>query len=80
MDQVHELQVLVSKLKNLEIKVFDALQISTILSKLPQFWNNYRKKIMHSMVSLFVEQFMTQIQIKCETRAHDALFHPLIRM
>lgn len=35
MDQVHELQVLVSKLSELQIKIRDSLQIGAILSKLP---------------------------------------------
>ncbi|XP_009798691.1 uncharacterized protein [Nicotiana sylvestris] len=57
MDQIHELQILVSKLSDLEVKIPDALQISAILSKLPSFWNDYRKKILHSSEKLTVEQF-----------------------
>ena len=48
MDQVHELQILVSKLGKLEIKIPDSLQVRTILSKLPPSWSEYREKIWHS--------------------------------
>jgi hypothetical protein len=37
MDQVHEIQMLISKLSNLDIKVPDSLQAGAILSKLPPY-------------------------------------------
>ena len=73
MDQIHELQILVSKLSYLEVKIFDALQIGAILSKLPSSWNNYRKQILHCTDQLTVEQFRTHLQIESETCARDAL-------
>ena len=48
MDQVHELQVLVSKLKDLKVEVPESLQVGGIISKLPPSWNNYRKKLLHT--------------------------------
>ncbi|XP_075074624.1 uncharacterized protein LOC142162200 [Nicotiana tabacum] len=76
MDQIHELQILISKLSDLEVKIPDALQIGAILSKLPSSWNDYRKKILHSMDKMTVEQFRTHIQIESETRARDAISQP----
>ncbi|XP_075077346.1 uncharacterized protein LOC142164072 [Nicotiana tabacum] len=76
MDQIHELQILISKLSDLEVKIPDALQIGAILSKLPSSWNDYRKKILHSMDKMTVEQFHTHIQIESETRARDAISQP----
>ncbi|XP_075096566.1 uncharacterized protein LOC142174633 [Nicotiana tabacum] len=73
MDQIHELQILISKLK---VKIPDALQIGAILSKLPSSWNDYKKKILHSMDKMTVEQFRTHIQIESETRARDAISQP----
>jgi hypothetical protein len=35
MDQVHEIQILISKLSDLDIKVPDSLQMGVVLSKLP---------------------------------------------
>ncbi|OIT29987.1 hypothetical protein A4A49_57803, partial [Nicotiana attenuata] len=75
MDQIHELQILVSKLSDLEVKIPDALQIGAILSKLPSSWNNYRKKILHSTDKLTIEQFRTHLQIESETRARDEIVH-----
>ncbi|XP_019235458.1 PREDICTED: uncharacterized protein LOC109215803 [Nicotiana attenuata] len=75
-DQIHELQILVSKLSDLEVKVPDALQIGVILSKLPSSWNDYRKKILHFSDKLTVDQFRTHLQIESETRARDAIVHP----
>ena len=48
MDQVHELQVLVSKLKDMEVEVSEAFQVGEIIAKLPPSWNNYRKKLLHT--------------------------------
>ncbi|OIT18967.1 retrovirus-related pol polyprotein from transposon tnt 1-94, partial [Nicotiana attenuata] len=75
MDQIHELQILVSKLSDLEVKIPDALQVGAILSKLPSSWNNYRKKILHSTDKLTIEQFRTHLQIESETRARDEIVH-----
>ena len=55
MDQVHELQILVSKTTDLEIKVPDSLQVGPILSKLPPSWNEYRKKVLHSAESITID-------------------------
>lgn len=76
MDQIHELQILVLKLSDLEVKIPDALQIDVILSKVPSSWNDYRKKILHLMDKMTVEQFRTHIQIESETRARDAISQP----
>ncbi|OIT19946.1 hypothetical protein A4A49_61263, partial [Nicotiana attenuata] len=76
MHQIHELQILVSKLTDLEVKIPDALQIGAILSKLPSSWNDYRKKILHSSEKLTVEQFRTRIQIESENRIRDTFMQP----
>ena len=71
MDQVHELQILVSRLRDLEVTVPDTLQIGAILSKLPPSWNNYRKKVLQTPESFTMEQFHTHLQIECETLIRD---------
>lgn len=48
MDQAHELQVLISKLMDLKVKVPEALQVVRIIEKLPTNWNDYRKKLLHT--------------------------------
>ena len=74
MDQVHELQVLVSRLRDLDVKVLDVLQICAILSKLPLSQNDYRNKVLHSTDKLTLQQFQTHLQIESETCVHDAQF------
>ena len=63
MDQVHENQILTSKLSDLDIKVPDSLQVGVVLSKLPPFWNEYRKKMLHSTINCTFDQFQTHLQI-----------------
>ena len=48
MDQVHEFQVLVTKLKDLKVVVPESLQVGGIIAKLPTTWNDYRKKLLHT--------------------------------
>jgi len=35
MDQVHDLQALVNRLKDLKVKIFESLQVGAIISELP---------------------------------------------
>ena len=51
LDQVSELQILVSKLKDLKVEVGEPLQVGAIIAKLPPSWNDYRKKLLHSSES-----------------------------
>ena len=46
MEQVDELFVLVSRLKDFKIEVSEQLQVATIIAKLPTTWNDYRKKLL----------------------------------
>ncbi|GLT33021.1 hypothetical protein SLA2020_076440 [Shorea laevis] len=77
MDQVHELQILVSRMSELEIKIPDSLQVGAILSKLPPSWNDYQKKVLHLDEILTMEQFQTHLQIEVESRSRDAILAPL---
>ncbi|GKV17784.1 hypothetical protein SLEP1_g28245 [Rubroshorea leprosula] len=75
-DQVHELQILVSRMSELEIKIPDSLQVGAILSKLPPSWNDYRKKVMYSDEILTMEQFQTHLQIEAKNHSRDAILAP----
>ena len=72
MDQIHQLQILVSRLRDLDTVVPDSLQIGAILSKLPPSWNEYRKRVLHSPQSFTIEEFQTHLQIESENRLCDA--------
>lgn len=74
LDQVHELLVLVSKLRELKIVIPDPMVVGTIMAKLPQTWNNYRKKLLHMVEDISLEDLQKGIQIEEETRNRDKNF------
>ncbi|XP_030514472.2 uncharacterized protein LOC115728266 [Rhodamnia argentea] len=47
LEQVHELQVLVNKIRALKIDIPEAFQVGAIITKLPSSWKNYGKRLMH---------------------------------
>ncbi|KAB2635301.1 S2-RNase [Pyrus ussuriensis x Pyrus communis] len=73
-DQVHELLVLVSKLRELKIVILDPMIVGAIMAKLPQTWNNYRKKLLHMVKDISLEDLQKGIQIEEETRNRDKNF------
>ncbi|XP_057993054.1 uncharacterized protein LOC131174037 [Hevea brasiliensis] len=74
MDQVHELHVLVSKLKDLKVIVPESLQVGGIIAKLPPSWNDYRKKLLHTTEDFSLEQIQKHLRIEEETRNRDKKF------
>ena len=46
-NQVDKFIILVSRLKDLKVDVFEQLQVTTLITKLPTTWNDYRKKLLH---------------------------------
>ena len=71
MNQVDELQVLVSKLKDLKVEVSETLQVAVIIAKLPQSWNDFRKKLLHTSETITIDQLLTHIRIEEETRIRE---------
>ena len=57
LDQVHELQILVNKLRDLSINIHESFQVGAIIAKLPPSWNNFRKKLFHMSEDLMLKQF-----------------------
>jgi hypothetical protein len=77
MDQVHELQVLVNKLRDLKVEVSEPMQVGAIIAKLPPNWNDYRKKLIHTTEDFTIEQIQKHLRIEEETRIRDKnLFFP----
>ncbi|KAM1613448.1 hypothetical protein EV1_001893 [Malus domestica] len=74
LDQVHELLVLVSKLRELKIVIPDPMIVDAIMVKLPQTWNNYRKKLLHMVEDISLEDLQKGIQIEEKTRNRDKNF------
>jgi hypothetical protein len=67
MDQVHELQTLVNKFRDLKVVVFDTMQVGAIIGKLPPSWNDYRKKLMHITKYFTIEKIPKHLRIEEET-------------
>ena len=57
LDQVHELQILVNKLRDWLINIPKSFQVGAIITKLPPSWNNFRKKLLHMSEDLTLEKF-----------------------
>lgn len=77
MDQVHELQVLVNKLRDLKVEVSKPLQVGAIIAKFPLNWNDYRKKLIPTIEDFTIEQIQKHLRIEEETQICDKnLFFP----
>ncbi|XP_031390808.1 uncharacterized protein LOC116203272 [Punica granatum] len=76
MDQVHELQILVSRLRDLKVIIPKSLQVGAIISKLPLSWNNYRKKLLHMTEDFTVEKKLRHLHIEEEIQKRDAMYLP----
>jgi len=74
MDQVNELQVLFSKLKNLKVKVPEVLQVGGIIAKLLSSWNDYEKKLLHTIEEFSFKHFKKHLWIEEETTIHVQKF------
>ena len=70
LDQVHELQILDNKLRDLSINIPELFQMGAITVKLPPSWNNF-KKFLHVSEDLTLEQFGQYLQIEEESWVRD---------
>ena len=53
---IHELQVIVNKLKFLKIELLKAFQVGVIVAKLPLSWKGYWKRILHKNEDYSLEE------------------------
>ncbi|XP_027120584.1 uncharacterized protein LOC113766443 [Coffea eugenioides] len=68
MDQIHDLQVIVSKLHDLKVEISESLQVGAIIAKLPTSWNDYKKKLLHTTESFTIDQILKHLRIEEDTR------------
>ncbi|KAK5802757.1 hypothetical protein PVK06_030376 [Gossypium arboreum] len=78
MDQVHELQVVISRFRDLKVVILELLQVRAIILKLPLSWNNYRKKLLHMAEDFTVEKILMHLRIEEETQKRDVVYLPQI--
>ena len=64
--QVYELQILVSRLRDLQEVILKSLQVKAIISKLCSTWNDYRKKLLHLGKDFIVEKLLRHLRIEEE--------------
>ncbi|KAK0586627.1 hypothetical protein LWI29_009886 [Acer saccharum] len=71
LDQIHELQILVTKLCELKVEISESFQVGAIITKLPSSWNDYRKKLLHRRDDISLEELQKHLRIEEETRSRD---------
>ena len=76
LNQVHELQVLVNRLRDLKMVPSEIFQVGAIISKLPSTWNDCRKKLLHMQECFTAEKIMRHLRIKEETQKRHSLDLP----
>ncbi|XP_058752781.1 uncharacterized protein LOC131625959 [Vicia villosa] len=69
--QVHELQVLVNKIKAVKIDIPETFQVGAIIAKLPPSWKGYRKKLLHSSEDFYLEKNQKHLRIEEESKARE---------
>ena len=69
--QIHELQVIVNKLKVLKIELPKAFQVGAIVAKLPPSLKGYQKRILHKSEDYSLEEIQKHFQIEEESRSKD---------
>ncbi|KAJ9687220.1 hypothetical protein PVL29_015897 [Vitis rotundifolia] len=71
--QIHELQVIVNKLKVLKIELPKAFQVGAIVAKLPSSWKGYQKRILHKSEDYSLEEIQKHLRIEEESRSRDKM-------
>ncbi|XP_050900957.1 uncharacterized protein LOC127107683 [Lathyrus oleraceus] len=69
--QVHELQVLVNKIKAVKIYIPETFQVGAIIAKLPPSWKGYRKKLLHSSEEFSLEKIQKHLRIEEESKERE---------
>ena len=67
LDQIQNLQLIVSKLKDLSVEISEAFQVGAIIAKLPSSWNHYQKKLLHTSEILTLNDVLKRLRIEEDT-------------
>lgn len=76
LEQVHELQVLVNKLKTLSIAIPEIFQVGAIIAKLPPSWKSFSKIMMHKSEDISLDDLLKHLRIEEEARIREKVVHP----
>ena len=73
-NQMDEFIILVLRLKDLKIDVSKQLQVVTLIAKLLANWNNYRKKLLHTIENFTIDQLIKHIYTEEETHICESKY------
>ncbi|KAL5575557.1 hypothetical protein UlMin_017256 [Ulmus minor] len=71
LNQIHELQIMVTKLHELKVEISESFQVGAIITQLPPSWNDYRKKLLHRRDAISLEELQKHLRIEEETKSRD---------
>ncbi|KAL5579843.1 hypothetical protein UlMin_012285 [Ulmus minor] len=69
--QIHELQIIVKKLKAIKIEIPEPFQVGAIIAKLPPTWKGYRKRVLHRSEDYSLDEIKKHLRIEEESRSRD---------
>ena len=72
LEQVHEFQIIVNKLRVLKIVLLETFQVGAIIAKLPLSWKDFAKKLIHKSEDVFLDQIQKHLHIEEEAQKRDA--------
>ncbi|KAL5577506.1 hypothetical protein UlMin_019205 [Ulmus minor] len=71
LSQIHELQIIVNKLKAVKIELPEPFQVGAIIAKLPPNWKGYRKRVLHRSEDYSLEKIQKHLYTEEESRSRD---------
>ncbi|KAL5582208.1 hypothetical protein UlMin_014650 [Ulmus minor] len=69
--QIHELQIIVNKLKAVKTELYEPFQVGAIIAKLPPTWKGYRKRVLRRSKDCSLEEIQKHLRIEEESRSRD---------
>ncbi|KAK0577806.1 hypothetical protein LWI29_000439 [Acer saccharum] len=69
--QVHELQVIVNKLRAVKIELPKQFQVGSIIAKFPSSWKSYMNRIINKSEDFNLEQIQKHLRIEEKSRSRD---------
>ena len=71
LEQIHEIQALVNKMKMLSIPLPEIFQVGEIIDKLPPTWKDFSKRMMHKSEDYSLDDLLKHLRIVEETRNRE---------
>ncbi|XP_024962386.1 uncharacterized protein LOC112502647 [Cynara cardunculus var. scolymus] len=72
LEQVHELQVFVNKLKMLSIAIPEIFQVGAVIDKLLPFWKHFSKRMMYKTEDYSLDELLKHLRIEKKARNRES--------